>query len=258
MSGVRGRVALVTGAGAADGIGFATARLLKAAGARVAISATTERIFTRLQELGPEGSFAATADLTDPAQVTGLVEAATRALGPIDILVNNAGMSQSGVTFPRRTMAEVTDEAFDFQIAISLKSAFMVSRAVLPGMIAQGYGRIVHMSSVTGPLVGIAGSGPYAAAKAGLLGMARVQAIECGPHGVTVNCIGPGWIHTGSSSPEEVTAGRFTPLGRAGRPEEIGHVAVFLAGKEASYLTGQLITVDGGNTLQEFKVGLPG
>lgn len=257
MSGVAGRVALVTGAGAADGIGFATARLLKAAGAKVAISATSDRIFTRLQELGPEGAFAATADLTDPAQVTGLVDAATRALGPIDILVNNAGMSQSGVSFARRTMAEVTDEAFDFQIAISLKSAFMVSRAVLPGMIARGHGRIVHMSSVTGPLVGIAGSGPYAAAKAGMLGMARVQAIECGPHGVTVNCIGPGWIHTGSSSDEEVTAGRFTPVGRAGRPEEIGHVAVFLASEEASYLTGQLITVDGGNTLQEFKVALP-
>ncbi|MGQ0611603.1 MAG: SDR family oxidoreductase [Paracoccaceae bacterium] len=257
MSGVAGRVALVTGAGAADGIGFATARLLKAAGARVAISATTDRVFTRLQELGPEGSFAATADLTDPAQVAGLVEAASRALGPIDILVNNAGMSQSGVSFPRRTLAEVTDEAFDFQIAISLKSAFMVSRAVLPAMMARGFGRIVHVSSVTGPLVGIAGSGPYAAAKAGLLGMARVQAIECGPHGVTVNCIGPGWIHTGSSSPEEVTAGRYTPVGRAGRPEEIGHVAVFLASEEASYLTGQLITVDGGNTLQEFKVGLP-
>lgn len=258
MSGVAGRVALVTGAGAADGIGFATARLLKAAGARVAISATSGRIFERLEELGAEGSFAATAELTDPAQVMGLVEATTGALGPIDILVNNAGMSQSGVSFARASMAEVTDAAFDFQIAISLKSAFLVSRAVLPGMIARGYGRIVHMSSVTGPLVGIAGSGPYAAAKAGMLGMARVQAIECGPHGVTVNCIGPGWISTGSSSPDEVTAGRYTPVGRAGRPDEIGHVAVFLASEEASYLTGQLITVDGGNTLQEFKVALPG
>jgi 3-oxoacyl-[acyl-carrier protein] reductase len=89
-----------------------------------------------------------------------------------------------------------------------------------------------------------------------MLGMARVQAIENGPHGITVNCIAPGWIKTGSSSPNEVIAGRYTPVGRAGLPEEIGHVAVFLASQEASYLTGQLITVDGGNTLQEFKVAL--
>lgn len=256
MAGVQGRVALVTGAGSADGIGFATARALRAAGAKVAISATTERIFDRLAELGPEGCFAATADLTDPVQVKALVQAAAKALGPIDILINNAGMSQTGRSQKRLTMAQMTEEAFDFQIAISLKSAFLTSRAVLPGMIERGYGRVVHMSSVTGPVVGIAGSGPYATAKAGMMGMARVQAIECGPHGVTVNCIGPGWIHTGSSSPKEVVAGRYTPLGRAGRPEEVAHVAVFLASEEASYLTGQLITVDGGNTLQEFKVAL--
>lgn len=260
MAGVTGRVALVTGAGAADGIGFATARALRAAGAKVAISATTGRIFDRLAELGAEfgteGCYALPADLTDPAEVTALVDGVVTRLGPIDILVNNAGMSQTGRSHERLTMDQMTDAAFDFQIDISLKTAFRVSRAVLPGMIERGYGRVVHMASVTGPVVGIAGSGPYATAKAGMLGMARVQAIECGPHGVTVNCIGPGWIHTGSSSPNEVVAGRYTPVGRAGRPEEVAHVAVFLASEEASYLTGQLITVDGGNTLQEFKVAL--
>lgn len=255
MAGVAGRVALVTGAGAEDGIGFATARLLKAAGARVAITSTTDRIFDRLAELG-DGGFAATADLTDPVQVTALADYVSRALGPIDILINNAGMSQTGRDAKRATLAETTDAAWAFQIGISLTSAFMVSRAVLPGMTARRYGRIVHMSSVTGPLVGIDGSGPYATAKAGLLGMARVMAIESGAQGVTVNCIGPGWIETGSSSPAEVTAGRYTPVGRPGRPDEIGHVAVFLASEEASYLTGQMIVVDGGNTLQEFKVAL--
>ena len=256
MAGVRGRVALITGAGAADGIGFATAKLLRAAGAKVAITATTDRIFARLADLGADGSFAATADLTDPAQVTALVRAAAKALGPIDILVNNAGMSQTGKSAKRATLAQTTDAAWAFQIGISLTSAFMVSRAVLPGMIKRNYSRIVQMSSVTGPLVGIDGSGPYATAKAGLLGMTRVMAIETGAHGITVNCIGPGWIETGSSSASEVTAGRYTPVGRPGRPEEIGHVAVFLASEEASYLTGQLIVVDGGNTLQEFKVAL--
>ena len=256
MAGVQGRVALVTGAGAADGIGFATARLLKAAGAKVAITSTTDRIFDRLAELGPENCYAATADLTDPAQVEAVVAAAAKALGPIDILINNAGMAQTGKTAKRATLAQTTDDAWAFQMGISLTSAFMVTRAVLPDMIRRHYGRVVHMSSVTGPLVGIAGSGIYATAKAGLLGMARVMAIENGGHGITVNCIGPGWIETGSSSPDEVTAGRYTPVGRAGRPDEIGHVAVFLASEEASYLTGQLIVVDGGNTLQEFKVAL--
>jgi 3-oxoacyl-[acyl-carrier protein] reductase len=255
MAGVQGRVALVTGAGAADGIGFATARLLRAAGAQVAITSTTGRIFDRLAELG-DGCFAATADLTDPDQVKGLVADVAKALGPIDILVNNAGMVQTGKKSKRATLAQTTDEAFAFGIGINLTSAFMVTRAVLPGMIRRRYGRVVHMSSVTGPVVGIAGSGTYATAKAGLLGMARVMAIENGAYGITVNCIGPGWIETGSSSPKEVMAGRYTPLGRAGRPEEIGHVAVFLSSEEASYLTGQMIVVDGGNTLQEFKVAL--
>jgi 3-oxoacyl-[acyl-carrier protein] reductase len=118
------------------------------------------------------------------------------------------------------------------------------------------YGRVVQMSSVTGPLVGIPGSSVYAAAKAGLLGMTRGLAIEAGPYGVTVNALAPGWIETGSSSAAEITAGRHTPVGRPGRPEEIGHVAVFLASEEASYLTGQLIVVDGGNTIQEYKVAL--
>lgn len=257
MSGVQGRVALVTGAGSARGIGFACARLLRAAGARVAITSTTERIFERLEELGGDGdeTFARPADLTDTGQVAGLVEAVESALGPIDILVNNAGMVQVGRDEPSRPLAETTDAGWRYGLDINLTSAFLATRAVLPGMLGRHYGRIVQMSSVTGPVVGIAGSGVYAAAKAGMLGMTRALAIEAGGHGVTVNCIGPGWIETESSSEAEIGAGRHTPLGRPGTPVEIGHVAVFLASEEASYLTGQLIVVDGGNTIQEYKVG---
>lgn len=258
MAGVAGRVALVTGAGSPDGIGFATARLLRAAGARVAVTSTTERIFERREELGGTGEevFAATAELTDPGAVAGLVEKVETALGGIDILVNNAGMVQLGRDQPSRRLQEVTDEAWRYGLDINLTSAFLATRAVLPGMTARGYGRIVQMSSVTGPLVGIAGSGVYAAAKAGLLGMTRSLAIEAGASGVTVNCIGPGWIRTGSSSEAEITAGRHTPLKRPGTPDEVGQVALFLASEEASYVTGQLIVVDGGNTIQEYKVAL--
>jgi len=258
MAGVEGRVALVTGAGSADGIGFATARLLRASGARVAITSTTERIYDRLEELdgGPEGTFAKPADLTDAAAVAALIEEVTGALGPIDIVVNNAGMVQIGRDEPTTLLHETSDKGWRYGIDINLTTAFLVTRAVLQGMIDRNHGRIVQMASVTGPVVGIAGSAVYGAAKAGMLGMARSLAIEVGRHNVTVNCIGPGWIETASSSDDEVTAGRHTPAGRSGTPEEVGHVAVFLASDEASYVTGQLIVVDGGNTIQEYKVAL--
>lgn len=258
MAGVEGRVALVTGAGSADGIGFATARLLRASGARVAITSTTERIYDRLEELdgGPEGTFAKPADLTDAAAVAALIEEVTGALGPIDIVVNNAGMVQIGRDEPTTLLHETSDKGWRYGIDINLTTAFLVTRAVLQGMIDRNHGRIVQMASVTGPVVGIPGSAVYGAAKAGMLGMARSLAIEVGRHNVTVNCIGPGWIETASSSDDEVAAGRHTPVGRSGTPEEVGHVAVFLASDEASYVTGQLIVVDGGNTIQEYKVAL--
>ena len=256
MAGVSGRTALVTGAGSADGIGFATARLLLAAGARVAITSTTQRIFERLEELGasPGQTFAMPADLTKSEHAAALVAAVSTQLGDIDILVNNAGMTQVGGDIAAGQMKTMSEEGWDYGISINLKTAFLMTRAVLPGMMARRYGRIVQMSSVTGPVVGIAGSSAYAAAKAGMLGMTRALAIEAGPSGVTVNCVGPGWIKTASSSDAEITAGRLTPAGRPGTPDEVGHVAVFLASEEASYVTGQLIVVDGGNTVQEYKV----
>ncbi len=257
MAGVVGRVALITGAGSTTGIGFACAKALAAAGARVAITSTTARIFERQAELGAS-THAAVADLTRLEAVADLVAGVADLLGPVDILVNNAGMVQMGRDEPSVRLSEQSDEGWAYGLAINLTSAFLLTRAVLPGMRARGHGRIVQMSSVTGPLTGIAGSGTYAAAKAGLLGMTRALALEEGPHGITANCIGPGWIATGSSSEAERTAGRFTPIGRPGRPEEVAHAALFPAADEASYITGQMIVVDGGNTIQEYKVALPG
>ncbi|MEX2200081.1 MAG: SDR family NAD(P)-dependent oxidoreductase [Dongiaceae bacterium] len=255
MAGVEGRVALVTGAGSPGGIGFATARILADRGALVAITSTTARIRDRLDELpGPASNKAAfVADLMKPKAAIELAVRVTKALGPIAILVNNAGMTQIGRKDRASRFDKISDAEWDDAIARNLTTAFRMTRAVLPSMYRRGYGRIVHVSSVTGPVVSNPNATGYSAAKAGMLGMTRSLAIEAGPKGVTVNAVGPGWIQTASSREEEIIAGRNTPAGRPGTPDEIGHVCAFLASEEASYLTGQLIVVDGGNTIQEYK-----
>jgi 3-oxoacyl-[acyl-carrier protein] reductase len=125
----------------------------------------------------------------------------------------------------------------------------------LPGMAARGYGRIVNISSVTGPVVTIDGSSAYATAKAAVTGMTRSIALEYGTKGITCNAVLPGWIATESSSAKEIRAGMATPAGRAGTPDEVAACALFLASDEASYVTGAMLVVDGGNTLQEMKRG---
>lgn len=253
MTGVKGRTALVTGAGSAGGIGYACARALLAGGAKVAITSTTERIHGRLAELGSSDAFAGIADLTETDQVDRLITQAEEALGPIDIVINNAGMVQLGFDEPSQLTQDISDDQWRRGIDINLTNVFLVTRRILPGMIERKYGRIVNMSSVTGPVVANPKSTIYGAAKAGILGMTRAQAIEVAADNITVNAIGPGWIETPSSSPEEIIAGENCPARRPGRPDEIASVAVFLASEQSSYLTGQLIVVDGGNTIQEYK-----
>ena len=250
-----GRSALITGCGSENGIGFAAARLLVLSGAAVAITSTTDRIYERQKTLSELGGNAAAfvADLTDTDQVARLAESASAAMGRIDILVNNAGMTQVGEPETFHHLVDVPPDEWRKSMDRNLTTCYLMTRAVLPAMLDRGYGRIVNVSSVTGPLVSNPGETAYSAAKAAMVGLSRSLAIETSAQGVTVNCVGPGWITTGSTAPAEVVAGQNTPMKRAGTPEEVAWLIAFLASDEAAYITGQLMVVDGGNCLQEYK-----
>jgi 3-oxoacyl-[acyl-carrier protein] reductase len=247
------RSALITGAGSEAGIGFACAELLARLGARVTITSTTDRIDQRAAGLRASGAevHAHVADLTDPRQARELVASAEAAHGPLDVLVNNAGLAQMGVELDDAHFADLPEETFRHDLELNLLTAFHVTQAVLPGMLQRGYGRIVMVSSVTGPHVTVPGAAGYSTAKAAMDGMMRSLAHDCARAGVTANSVQPGWIATASSTERELTAGRSTPVGRAGHAREVAAAVAFLSCEEASYVTGQTLVVDGGNIIQE-------
>ena len=242
---LNGKTALVTGA--SRGIGRAIALRLAEDGANVAViyagsADKAEAVVNEITALGVNAK-AYRCNVADSAAVNETVKAVTNDLGKIDILVNNAGITRDGL------MLRMKDEDFDAVLDTNLKGAFNMIRACYSGFIRKKSGRIINISSVSG-ILGNAGQANYAASKAGVIGLTKTMARELGSRGITVNAIAPGFVDTEMTEvlSEELkeNACKQIILGRFGKPEDIANAVVFLASDKADYITGQVISVDGG------------
>ena len=240
-----GKVALVTGA--SRGIGRAIALKLAAEGAKVAINyagntAKAEEVKAEIEKNGGE-AILVQADVSDAAAVEAMVNATVEAFGQIDILVNNAGITRDGL------LMRMKDEDFDAVINTNLKGVFYCTKLVSKLMMKKRSGRIINMASVVG-LMGNAGQTNYAAAKAGVIGFSKSVAKELAARGITVNMVAPGFIDTDMTAAMTDKAKEMTltgiPLKRMGTPEDVANAVAFLVSDNASYITGQVINVDGG------------
>lgn len=251
MFSFEGKSVLVTGG--TKGIGYGIASVFAAAGANVAIAARSaadlEAAVAELDAAGSGTVIGVKADVSQRDSCLAMAAEAIGAFGGLDVLCANAGI------FPDAPLATMTPEQLDQMLDVNVKGTFYSVQACLDALIASGRGRVVLTSSITGPITGFPGWTHYGASKSAQLGFMRTAAIELAPHRITVNAVLPGNIMTEglAANGEEYLAQmtRSIPAGTLGKPEDIGYAAAFLASDEASYITGQTLTVDGGQVLPE-------
>lgn len=246
---LKGKVAIVTGSG--QGIGKAIALALAKEGATIVLSDITDRIHDVAKEVEALDSqaIAVKADISNTEQVEKMAKLALETFGRIDILVNNSGI------YPFKSLADMSEQEWDRVLNVNLKGTFNCTKAVLPTMIKQKYGKIVNIASIAGTTVGYVGLTHYCASKAGIMGFTKAAALELAQFGINVNAIAPGPVETpgmeaalngGTLEPIIQTI----PIKRIGRPIDIANLVVFLASDESSNITGQCIVSDGGYTIQ--------
>ncbi|PCI46103.1 MAG: 3-oxoacyl-[acyl-carrier-protein] reductase [Alphaproteobacteria bacterium] len=241
MFNLDGKCALVTGA--SGGLGSAIARVLHAAGAKVALSGTRLEPLEQLAtELG-DGAFVVPANLSDPDSVAALPKAAEEAMGQVDILVNNAGITRDNIAM------RMKDAEWDDVMQVNLKAAFKLSQGLMRGMMKRRWGRIINITSIVG-VTGNPGQANYAASKAGMIGMTKSLAQELASRNITVNSIAPGFIESPMTDvltdDQKNSLLGNVPMKRLGLGAEIASGVLYLASDEAAYVTGQTLHINGG------------